>query len=100
MGLKVTIEGKIGEDCPSKDDLDELKTHMAANVRKRLSLGPDDIVIIKIEPKYTIEEKIKAQKEYAAKKNLPYFAPSNGICASCNHQIYIKISFKKASEDL
>lgn len=51
---------------------------------------------------YDIEESIKGQKEYCQKNGLPHFAPSDGICFSCNHQIYREnqISVEEAKSEL
>ena len=37
---------------------------------------------------YNIPEAIKAQDWYCKTKILPRFAPGNGICWSCHHNIY------------
>lgn len=47
-----------------------------------------------------IELKIKAQKEYCEKHNVPHFAPNDGVCWCCNNQIYEHISIEKASNEL
>lgn len=47
-----------------------------------------------------IQENIKAQKEYCAKHEAPYFAPHDGFCTSCHHQIYSKINHDEASNEL
>ncbi len=47
-----------------------------------------------------LDEKIKAQRKYAAEIGAPYFAPTRGICWKCHRQIYERISLEKASTEL
>ena len=47
-----------------------------------------------------ILNKIKAQEEYCEKKKYPLFAPSDGICFSCNRQIYTEITLMECENDL
>lgn len=47
-----------------------------------------------------IQNKLSAQNAYAEKMDYPHFAPNNGICWSCNKQIYELISFEKAGSSL
>lgn len=35
-----------------------------------------------------IKDKIEKQKAFCKKNEVPYFAPSDGICWSCHKQIY------------
>ena len=36
----------------------------------------------------SVEENINKQREYCKEHNLPFFAPSDGYCWSCNRQIF------------
>lgn len=47
-----------------------------------------------------IRANIKAQKEFCSNGGGPHFAPENGFCWSCGHQIHTKISLERASNDL
>jgi hypothetical protein len=59
-------------------------------------------LFMQFRPKLTdeIKAKIKAQEEYQNKKELPNFAPSDGVCWSCHNQIYNHISLEYASTRL
>jgi len=48
--------------------------------------------------KQEIIQKIKAQEEHCKKKQIPLFAPSDGICFSCGRQIYDKLNLKDCEE--
>jgi hypothetical protein len=37
---------------------------------------------------YSIDVAIKAQATLCSERQLPHFAPSNGVCWSCRRQIY------------
>ena len=37
---------------------------------------------------YDIKEAIKAQRDYCNRRNVPHFAPFDGICYSCGANIY------------
>lgn len=36
-----------------------------------------------------VQSCIDAQKKYCIEKKVPHFAPDNGICWSCNQNIYL-----------
>lgn len=42
----------------------------------------------------TVKEKIKAQKEFCEKNNLPNFTPTDGFCFSCGSQIWADKIFR------
>lgn len=37
---------------------------------------------------YNVELAMKAQKKYCEETHTPYFAPHDGCCFRCGHQIY------------
>lgn len=37
---------------------------------------------------FNVQESIKAQRNYCEKTGAPHFAPRNGVCWSCNKNIY------------
>jgi hypothetical protein len=41
----------------------------------------------------------EAQERYCAKKRVPLFAPSNGICSACKKQIYDRFTMIQASRE-
>lgn len=47
-----------------------------------------------------VRTKIKAQKKYCEEQKAPMFAPDDGFCFSCHHQIYNSISLERASSEL
>lgn len=47
-----------------------------------------------------IKNKIKLQKDFCKENEYPNFAPEDGFCWSCGHQIYNDISEKEASSEL
>lgn len=40
---------------------------------------------------YDIEKGIDAQKRYCSKLGQPYFAPRDGACPNCHHNIYSEV---------
>ena len=51
MVLKITIEGKVGEDCPlmKAGMVDEFRKEIEKTVRRRLELRAQDVVEVKVE---------------------------------------------------
>lgn len=41
------------------------------------------------EPAYDVRTSIICQKKYCEQRNLPMFAPSDGICYNCRRNIYL-----------
>ncbi len=48
----------------------------------------------------TVQDKIKAQKEYCERTKTPFFAPTNGICWRCGRQIFTEINLERAGNSL
>ena len=44
-----------------------------------------------MEETFNISEACKAQEKYIKEKELSYFPPSNGVCWSCDRNIYTNI---------
>ena len=40
---------------------------------------------------YNVDASRKAQSAYCDEKNLPHFAPFDGVCFSCHQQIYARV---------
>ncbi len=57
---------------------------------------------IQFKPKLSeeVKEKIKLQAEYQKRTHSPDFAPSDGVCWSCNRQIYEVLSKEYVSTRL
>lgn len=46
MALEIIVRGRLGKDCPHKGNIEELKQHLADEVRRKLELKPEDKVVI------------------------------------------------------
>lgn len=44
---------------------------------------------------FNVKESIEAQRNYCVEKELPYFAPHDGRCWSCNRNIYEPVEHKR-----
>ncbi len=47
-----------------------------------------------------VRKKADAQSEYCKKHDLPHFAPRNGHCFLCKKQIYDRIRYETAANEL
>lgn len=49
---------------------------------------------------WTVKDKMKAQREYCEKHDLPRFAPYDGRCFSCGRNVYEYYDMEKCASDL